>query len=171
MNANTQNAKIDSYSTKLATAFIEAGIPLWKLRHPSIKKFFLEEHSENLPCIKTFYNKIDVIYRSTFQKIKEYIGDSPIYFIVDETTDVCKRFALNILVGKVDGTVSNSMLLCTLFLKQTNHTTVQQGVHKACALLYGAEIPFEKVWFLISDQAPYMLKESWYRIKKYVSKS
>ena len=157
-NVNTQKEKIDSYSTKLATAFIEAGIPLWKLRHSSIKKFFLEEHKENLPCIKTFYNKIDVIYHSTFQKIKEYIREHPVYFIVDETKDVLKRYALNILVGKIDGSISKSMLLCTLFLKQTNHTTVQQSVHKACALLYGSEIPFKKIWFLISDQAPYMVK-------------
>lgn len=157
-NTNTQNAKIDSYSTKLASAFLEAGIPLWKLRHPSIKKFFLEEHDQNLPSINTFYGKIDIIYRSTLEKIKKYIGESPIYFIIDETTDACMRFALNILVGRIDGSVSKSMLLCTLFLEKTNHTTVQQGVHKACALLYGAEVPFEKVWFLISDQAPYMIK-------------
>lgn len=31
-------------------------------------------------------------------------------------------------------------------------------IQQACATLYGADIPFERVWLLVSDQAPYMLK-------------
>lgn len=157
-NTTAKNSKDDSYSLKLAKTFLEAGIPIYKLRHPSIKKFFLEEHKEVLPCVNTFYGKIDVIYQNTLQKIKDYIGEHPIYFIIDETTDACSRFVLNVIVGKLDGTPSKPVLLSTIFLERTNNTTVQQAVNKACAILYGSEIPYEKVWFLITDQAPYMLK-------------
>lgn len=41
-SSNTNTTKNEDYSMKLVTAFLEAGIPIWKLRHPSIKKFFLE---------------------------------------------------------------------------------------------------------------------------------
>lgn len=86
---NANISKMDSYSTKLATAFLRAGIPIYKLQFPSIKQFFLEEHKEVLPSINTFYSKIDVIYNDTLQKIKTEIGQNPIYFIADETFDAC----------------------------------------------------------------------------------
>lgn len=150
--------KAKTYSVKLATAFLEAGIPIWKLQHPSIKRFFLNEHKEGLPSASTFYRKIDSIFDSTMEKIKNYVADHPIYFIVDETTDACRRSVLNVLVGAFDGTPSKPMLLKSMFLDKTNNTTIQQGVHKAFSTLYGSELPFEKLWLLISDQAPYMLK-------------
>lgn len=89
------------------------------------------------------------------QKIKAYIGEYPIYFIVDETTDACKRCVLNVMAGKIDGNFSEPVLLSTIFLKQTNNTTVQQALNQECVTLYGVDIPYEKVWFLLSDQAPY----------------
>lgn len=154
----SESSKTDTFAVKLATTFLEAGIPLWKLRHPSIKKFFLDEFKEVLPSENTFYSKIDLIYETTLQKIKEYIGEHPIYFIIDETTDTCKRCVMNVLVGKIDGSPSKPVLLSTIFLEKTNNTTVQQAVNQACVTLYGSDIPYEKVWFLISVQAPYMMK-------------
>lgn len=56
VTANAKEKKDDIYALKLATAFVESGIPFWKLRHPSIKQFFLQQHKEVLPT-KTFYNK------------------------------------------------------------------------------------------------------------------
>lgn len=157
--ADTKTKKLEnSYSLKLARTFLEAGIPLWKLRHPSIKKFFFQEHKEILPSVKTFYNKIEEIHKETLEKIRNKIGDSPIYFITDETTDACHRYALNVLVGKLNGEPSVPMLLSTIFLEKTNNTTVQQALLKATTTLYGADIPFERVWLLITDQAPYMIK-------------
>lgn len=156
--ACANNAKMDTFAVKITKAFLEAGIPIWKLRHPSIKKFFLDEYKEVLPSVHTLYGKLDLIYQNTLQKIKVYIGGHPIYFIVDETTDKCKRCVLNVLVGKIDGTFSEPVLLSTVFLEHTNNTTVQQAVNQACVTLYGVDIPYDKVWFLISDQAAYMLK-------------
>lgn len=154
---SANNSKTDSYSIKLVTAILEAGIPIWKLHHPSIKKFFLEQHNEVLSSANTYYNKIEVVYTASIQAVKEYIGENPIYLVADETPDKKRRDVLNILVGKLDGTPSKTMLLCTLFLDATNNVTVQQGVHKACSILYGVDVPFEKLWLFISDQAPYML--------------
>lgn len=156
--ASASGSNVDTFSVKLAKAFLESGIPIFKLQHPSIKKFFQEECKEVLPSVNTFYNKVDLIFESTLKKTKEYIGEHPIYFIVDETTDVRKRCVLNILVGKIDGSFSKPVLLNTFFLETANNTTVQQAVNKACMTLYGADIPYHKVWFLISDQAPYMMK-------------
>lgn len=84
--ASAQN-KGDSYATKLVTTFLEAGIPLWKLRHPSIKTFFFQEHQEVLPSANALYMKVDQIYNKTVDKIRKFIADCPIYFVVDETTD------------------------------------------------------------------------------------
>lgn len=157
-SASGKSAKMDTFAVKITKTFLEAGIPIWKLQHPSIKKFFLEEYKETLPSVNTLYNKVDLIYQSTLEKIKAYIGEHPIYFIVDETTDACKRSVMNVLVGKLENRFSEPVLLSTIFLEHTNNTTVQQAVNQACVTLYGVNIPYEKIWFLISDQAPYMLK-------------
>ena len=114
-DATASNAKMDEFAVKITKTFLEAGIPIWKLRHPSIKKFFLDEYKEVLPCVNTLYNKLDLIYQSTMQKIKAYIGEYPIYFIVDQTTDACKRCVLNVMVGKIDGNFSEPVLLSTIF--------------------------------------------------------
>lgn len=74
----------DSYTVRLTSAFLEAGIPLWKLRHPSIRNFFLDEHQEVLPSVSTLYSKIEVVYNRTVQQIKANIGENPIFFIIDE---------------------------------------------------------------------------------------
>lgn len=73
----TDDSKDNSYTLKIATAFLEAGIPLWKLRHPSIKQFFLKEHNEVLPSVNTIYKKVDVIYAKTLQKIKDSLASIP----------------------------------------------------------------------------------------------
>lgn len=88
-----KETKDDSYPMKLANAFLESGITLWNLRHPRLKKFFLQEHNETLPSIQTFYNKIGVMYRNTIKKIKsqtdisfEKIG---FFFLTKRPIQVC----------------------------------------------------------------------------------
>lgn len=70
---SVKEKKEDSYSLKLATAFVDAGIPLWKLRHPSIKQFFLQQHKEVSPTAQTFYNKIGVMHESTLKILSEKV--------------------------------------------------------------------------------------------------
>ena len=51
-----------NYSMNLSKAFIEAGIPLWKLTHPSLEDFFKKEHNRQLPTYQSLYDNVDKIY-------------------------------------------------------------------------------------------------------------
>nr|CAD7463240.1 unnamed protein product [Timema tahoe] len=61
----------------------------------------------------------DQAFSETFEKMKEDIGDSYFWAIVDETTDRCGRYIANIVVGKLDSTGPSSMHLITSRVIQT----------------------------------------------------
>lgn len=109
----------------------------------------LQKSQKVLPSLNTLYSKIDWIYERTKQTIRNYIDEHPIYFIVDESTDVCKRSVMNVVI---DEDFLEPMLLGTIFLEQTNITSVQQSVNQACATLDGAYIPYHTKTYVFSFQ-------------------
>lgn len=149
----------EKFFFELTEAFIAANIPLFKLNHPVLKKFLEKEMKKTIPHRTTLeHNYIDKVYDATISTIKSTIGDFPVYLIVDETQDVEQRFVLNILVGKLDGTYTPPMLLCTKFLEKANADTVSREVLDACIFLWDGKVKYDRLWLLLSDQAPYMVK-------------
>ena len=56
--------------------------------------------------------------------LKNVIGESNSYLMLDETHDCCGRYLLNILNGILNGEVQEAYLLHTKFLQKTNSGTV-----------------------------------------------
>ena len=65
------------------------------------------------------------LFNLTIEKIREEIGENPIYLIADETSDKLNRYVLNILVGRLDGTYCKPMLLMVKFLENANSESVE----------------------------------------------
>lgn len=78
-------------------------------------------------------------------KIREAIGESKIYFIVDETTDRNGRKVCNVLVGKLNSQYLKLMLLNVAFLSQINNETIGQTILDSCILLWNGKIYYDKL--------------------------
>jgi hypothetical protein len=136
---------------------IEAGIPLSKLSHPSLKSFFEGVMNRVIPDESTLRKSyVTPLYDETLAKIKNKIDKNLVYFIIDETTDKCQRNVLNILVGPLNGEPVKPMLLDTQFLDRTDHDSVQRGFLDACVKLLG-DVRYDCVKLVVTDQAPYMV--------------
>jgi len=101
---------------------------------------------------------IEPLYSEKIEQIRKIVGQNPVYFIVDETMDACKRSVLNILVGTFNGEYSKPMLLREIVLESTNSTTVSQSIMDSFYKLWPNGIKYENVWLILSDQAKYMIK-------------
>ena len=78
---------IQSIQNVYQSASIEAEIPLFKLCHPRIKTLFKKEHNRELLTHQTIYSNVDKIYNGSFEKLRDVIGDSNIYLMLDKTHD------------------------------------------------------------------------------------
>jgi hypothetical protein len=94
-NSNVHN----QFSLKIAKVFLESGIPLNKLNHPSLRSFLGNELQKKMPDESTLRKQyLDAVYYETLETIKHSISDFPVYFIMDESS-IRNRYLLNIFVG------------------------------------------------------------------------
>lgn len=169
-SSNSLIQKIQNKTTKqqefcqdLTKMYVEMGIPLFKLQHPAFKAFCnkyipTKKIPDRTSLRKTYIPKL---YNETMDKIKETIGTSDVYLILDETTDVNSKLVLNILVGKLDGEETKSMLFHVSFLEATNWETVAVQFHDCIAKLWPDIPPSQshtKIRLVLTDQASYMIK-------------
>jgi len=99
-----QLTKQREFNIDIAKTFIEAGIPLGKLEHPAVKSFIMKWMKKNTPDRTNIARDyIEPIYDEKIEEIKKKIGDSAVNFQLDEMTDPCGRFVLNILVAPLNG--------------------------------------------------------------------
>jgi len=145
---------------------VSANIPLSKTDHPNVREF-LRTKVTNGGAIPHSHQLTDAylpdLYESEKSKLKHYFMDSAsVAVIVDETSDDQGRFVLNILLSKMelfqtgDPVVSNKCFLAdTIFLQQTNNTTVSQAVIRTVTD-YGLD--FNSIRIFCTDNAAYMLK-------------
>ncbi|KAL4141465.1 hypothetical protein QTP88_004102 [Uroleucon formosanum] len=107
---------------------------------------------------RSFLHPCDV---STIEKIIEKIGDSYIYLVVDETTDINGSYIANLLVGVLnEQSPSKPFLIVCKKLDKTNHSTISRFVNDSLGILWPHGGNDEKVLLLCSDAAPYMIKVS-----------
>jgi hypothetical protein len=102
---------------------------------------------------------LPICYEETLENVRCNIGDAFIWVAVDETMDSVGRFIANIVAGKLDIEVpSNSHLICSNVLHDTNHSTLERFVNDGIKLLWPNGDHEEQVVILYSDTAAYMMK-------------
>jgi hypothetical protein len=140
----------NTFINHLLTAFIGADIPLYKLRHPKMETLF-KHMGFCIPSDSTVRTRIGSQYDSEIERLRNYIKDKKMFFIVDESDISGKKF-VNVLVG--EPTVSFACL-CVPLLFSPNADTIYQILFKAILLL---RIESENICLLLSDAASYMLR-------------
>jgi hypothetical protein len=152
--------KESDFSMDLCRMFVESGIPLAKVSHPAVRSFLEKHTKQDVPDESTLRKTyLPKVYNEHILRIREAIGDSPVWVQVDETTDSVGRYVGNVLVGAMDSAKpTNAFLLHCEELDRTNSTTIAQLFTKAFSVLWPQEIHHDRVLLFLSDAAAYMKK-------------
>lgn len=158
ITSSSSNSK-STFDTDLCRTLIKADIPLTKLKNPTFKMFLEKYTGQAVPEESTLRkNYVEVIYNETLSKIRDIIGNGPIWVSVDETTDVDGRYIANCIVGKLNSEPSKPIVLSCGELTKCNHQTIARFFNDAMSLLWPQGIHHENVLLFLSDSAPYMVK-------------
>lgn len=156
--ADEQLAKNKRFESDLTRAFIQSGIPLFKVNSEPLRNFLAKYTERKIPDESTLRkNYIKPVFDEIIEKIRLAVGDSNVCFIVDETTDALQRFVFNVLVMPLNGKLIKPMLLKMYNLEKANNSTVMRSVIDACGVLWPGGIQYDKVISVVSDQAAYMV--------------
>lgn len=157
---NVYKSKNNNFNEDLCLCLVAANIPWFKLQVPQFRDFLQKYTNQHVPdesLLRKSY--LEPCYNKTIENIREKVGDSYIFLIVDETTDINGNYIANLLVGALSS--ENS---CDLFsiackkLEKTNHSTISRFVNDGLRILWPNGGNDEKVLLLLSDAAPYMIK-------------
>jgi len=86
----------------LCHALILSDIPLFKLKNIAFKNVLEKYTGHKIPDENTLRkNYVNGVYEETISKIRNKIGDGPIWVGMDETTDAEGRYIANVIVGKL----------------------------------------------------------------------
>lgn len=149
------------FNAELCEALLSANIPLQKLQNVTFRNFLQKRCNYNIPDESTLRKcYINDIYVNTIHSIKQKVKNNFIYFIVDETTDVCGRYIANLLVGTLGtSSPSKSYLIACKELERTNSSTILRFVNEVLMNFFLPEVvPTEKILLMLSDAATYMIK-------------
>ena len=107
---------------------LATNMPINTIIHPSFRSFQNQFTNRETPLSTTIHNYIEEIFNNTIEKIRKQLANSPICLIVDETTDACNRYVVNVFVTNLNGNFNKPMLIMTKFILKTNNSTVQQCI-------------------------------------------
>lgn len=152
--------KTSSFNKDLCLSLVAANIPWLKLQNPLFRNFLQTYTKKHIPDESTLRKSfLHPCYVKTIEKIREQIGDSYIYLVVDETTDINGSYIANLLVGVLnEQNPSKPFLISCKKLDKTNHSTISRFVNDSLRILWPHGGNDEKVLLLCSDAAPYMIK-------------
>lgn len=149
-----------SFSSDLCKAFIDAGIPLFKIQNNSLRSFLEKYTNQNVPCestLRKYY--VDRHYNAKINEMRNALCDKKIWVSVDETVDPTGRQIANVIFGSMnDGDANKTYLVTCEALSATNSSTIMQLVNSALSILWPEGIKYEQVLLLVTDAAPYMKK-------------
>ncbi|XP_068082555.1 uncharacterized protein [Anabrus simplex] len=133
-----QQQHSDEFSSKVYRAFLSANIPLYKVEHAEVRALFKDFAGRELPHESTLRkNYVSSEYEKVLHAIRDDIGSHPIWLSIDETTDCCRRYMANVIVGKLSPSEPGKghLILCSE-LDVTNHGTIVRTAQAALRLLW-----------------------------------
>lgn len=157
---NVYKSKTNNFNEDLCLSLVAANIPWFKLQVPQFRDFLQKYTNQHIPdesLLRKSY--LESCYNKTIENIREKVGDSYIFLIVDETTDINGNYIANLLIGALSSENScNPFLIASKKLEKTNHSTIARFVNDGLRILWPNGGNDEKVLLLLSDAAPYMIK-------------
>ncbi|KRX71701.1 CGG triplet repeat-binding protein 1 [Trichinella sp. T6] len=148
------------FPTELCMAFIDAGIPLWKLENKSLRSFlekYTKQHIPSESSLRKHY--IDNNFNNVMDRVRREVAYNKIWISIDETIDPVGRFVANVVIGTLEADQpSKEYLLTSEVLEKSNSSTIAQLFTSSLAVLWPEGIRHENVLLFVTDAAPYMKK-------------
>jgi Protein of unknown function (DUF 659) len=151
----------NEFNFDLCKMMIQANIPLNKLENNFFRMFLDKYCHRHIPNESTLRkNVVSSVYKEILLEIKSQIGHNYIWFSVDETTDTCGRYVVNLAIGVLNSEIpTKAFIISSKELNKTNNNTVTKFVHDGLTSFFLPEpVPGEKILLMLSDAAPYMIK-------------
>ncbi|KRY25406.1 hypothetical protein T03_7109 [Trichinella britovi] len=109
-------------------AFIDAGIPLWKLENKSLRSFlekYTKQHIPSESSLRKHY--IDNNFNNVMDRVRREVAYNKIWISIDETIDPVGRFVANVVIGTLEADQpSKEYLLTSEVLEKSNSSTIAQ---------------------------------------------
>lgn len=146
----------------LCRAFLDSGIPFWKLENQSLRTFLQKYTKEEVPSESTIRKTyLNICFEETLLRIRSRVAEKKIWISIDETTDAMGRYMANVIIGTMEATqtdLSSVFLLTTEEMERANSSTVAQLFTNSLMLLWPHGIRHDDVLLFVTDAAPYMKK-------------
>lgn len=110
------------------------------------------------PHPSTLRGSIKRFYDQKVSKIKNYLRNKVVFFIIDETTDSQDRNVVNVMVGALDGKKPKIALINVKFANAVNDVIIRQIILQTCKKIWRGNSIYPQLKLIISDQASYMLE-------------
>ena len=143
---------IPNFNKTVVKTFLGANIPLKKLRHPAIRRLFIDM-GHPLPSESTSRRIVENIAREEENQMIYNFTSKDIFIVIDEAEVDGKKY-LNILGGHVENPAHTVALESIIFQSAPNQTTIVQHIDDCIR-----KLPIERKIFvlLLSDSASYMI--------------
>lgn len=104
-----KDQNINEFNLDLCKTFVEANIPLKKLRHPSLVSFLEKYTKKSVPSDSTLRQKyIPILYEKCIEELRTKAKNKCIWVSIDETTDCENRMVANFVFGLMEDVGENS---------------------------------------------------------------
>ncbi|KRX58041.1 hypothetical protein T09_13677, partial [Trichinella sp. T9] len=91
------------FPTELCMAFIDAGIPPWKLANKSLRGFLEKYTKQHIPSESSLRKDyIDINFNNVMDRIRCEVAYNKIWVSIDETIDPVGRFVANVVIGTLE---------------------------------------------------------------------
>ncbi|MGH9700798.1 MAG: DUF domain-containing protein [Candidatus Acidiferrales bacterium] len=151
---------LNAFNKDLCQMMIRCNIPLHNLEVNDFKIFLEKYTGQTVLSRRTVCRSyLPEVYEDCMDRIKAALRNKYIWFSVDETTDSLGRYIANFVVGVLDGKPSACYLVGVKQLDRTNSVTISRFVNDCLSALYLPEaVPSDKILFMVTDAAKYMIK-------------
>lgn len=170
LNSKThRGVKVESpadFYYDLTYFLIMCNIPWIQVENPVFRTFFekyicrCHDKNRTLPSESTLRKKLDKVFESQLQPIKNEVKDQKLWISLDETTDFLGRYVIHFLVKPLNGQFSGPiyMLACKT-LQKVNGRSVYEFVIDCLRDLWADQFhdKLHNVLMLSSDSVAYML--------------
>ena len=133
-------------------AFLAADIPLYKLRHPALRKLF-QDIGNPLPSEFVCRNIVKSIGESIESKIIQVLKEDNIFMVVDEAEINGKKIA-HVLIGTIENPAEAFLIECIIIGSSPNASMVCQIIDD---VFKKTSIDRKRFILRLSDAAPYMI--------------
>ena len=143
---------IPNFNETVVKTFLGANIPLKKLRHPAIRRLFIDM-GHPLPSESTSRKIVENTAKEEENQMIYNFTNKDIFIVIDEAEVDGKKY-LNILGGHVENPAHTVALESLILQSAPNQTTIVQHIDDCIR-----KLPIERKNFvlLLSDSASYMI--------------